>query len=113
MAFFGRFADLIPAATDYLSSFAVKVYNIVDSFDWLWSYGSAASDVISKFANNLKLMWVGFSNDDVGLFQSGLRGLVFDVRRYVGEIVDYVASIDWGKHLATWANAFILWGGAI
>ena len=104
--FFGDMAGYIPKVADALAWGNTK-------WQELTTLMQPVTDAVGRFAENFKLLWLGIKENDVGIFSSGIRGIMFEVQRGLGVVLDYVRSVDWPTVLSGWADAFIKWGGAI
>jgi len=106
VAFFGGLVDYMPKVTDGFTWLSTKAGDLV-------TFMQPLTDAVGRFTDNIKLLWIGLSEGNVGIFESGIRGLMFEFQRGLNWVMEYIASVDWAATLSSWGNAFMTWGGAI
>lgn len=70
------------------------------------------TEAIGRFVDNVKLLWIGLSEGNVGIFASGIRGLTSQFQRGLTWVMDYIKSVDWPTVLKSWTT-FQYLGGAV
>lgn len=106
VGFFSGLIDYIPKVADALTWANQGWTNLV-------AFLQPAIEGVGRFVDNMKLLWLGLSEGDVGIFASGIRGLMFEFQRGLTWVMDYVKSVDWPSVLKSWSETFMIWGGAV
>lgn len=73
----------------------------------------AISRPLSAIAQNVKLMFMGLGEGNLGIFTSGLRGAMMDIQRFVYNATGALGGVNFGQKLANWTRVFVTWASAI
>lgn len=106
VGFFSGLVDYIPKVSDALTWVNQK-------WSELTTFLQPVTDSVGRFIENIKLLWIGLNENNVGIFASGIRGLMFEFQRGLTWVMDYISTVNWSEVLSTWRDAFITWGGAV